>query len=83
MMKSFFAVLAIVAFLWTPLGRAAEPDTVTGKWHFVFDTEGGDRTFDSVFDQSAGKVTGKWDVSPAKANGDPVSGTCTSSQRRL
>ncbi len=83
MMKTFFAVLAIIAFIWTPLARTADADTVTGKWHFVFDTEGGDRTFDSIFEQTADKVSGKWDVSPSKANGDPVAGTFTQKQLAL
>jgi hypothetical protein len=72
MMKSFFAVLAAIAFLWTPMGRTAEPATVTGKWHFVLDTPGGDREVDSIFEQNADKVTGKWGVSDGE--NDPVAG---------
>jgi hypothetical protein len=40
--------------------------TVTGKWHFVFSTEGGDRTFDPVFQQNGDQVTGKWGASDVK-----------------
>lgn len=79
MMKTFLAVLAIMAFLWTPVSRTAEPDTVTGKWHFVLDTQGGDREFDSILDQKDDKVTGKWAVSASNA-GDPVAGTFTDKQ---
>jgi hypothetical protein len=74
MIKSLIAVFAVLAFLWTPLTRADEPASVAGKWHFVFDTEGGDRTFDSVLEQNADKITGKWAID-VKPNGDPVSGT--------
>ncbi len=34
--------------------------TVAGKWHFVLDTEGGDRTMDANFQQDGKKVTGKF-----------------------
>jgi hypothetical protein len=83
MLKSFWVVLAVVTFLWTPLGKTAEPATVAGKWHFVFDTEGGDRLIDSVFEQNAEKVTGKWDVSGTKKDGDPVAGTFSQNQLTL
>jgi hypothetical protein len=83
MIKSLFVVLAVFAFLWTPLARAADTPTVSGKWHFVFDTEGGDREFDSIFAQDADKVTGKWAVSDAKKDGDPVAGTFSSNQLAL
>jgi len=75
MMKTVFALVAVLGFLWAPLGRTAESETISGKWHFVFDTPGGDREFDSIFEVSADKVTGKWDVSEAKKDGEPVAGT--------
>lgn len=38
---------------------------LNGKWHFVFDTEGGDREFEAEFSVDPdGKVTGTWDKSP-------------------
>jgi hypothetical protein len=37
--------------------RAAE---LAGKWHFVLDTEGGDREIDANFLVDGEKVTGKW-----------------------
>jgi hypothetical protein len=34
---------------------------INGKWHFVFDTQGGDREFEAEFSVDAdGKVTGTW-----------------------
>jgi hypothetical protein len=36
-----------------------------GKWHFVFDTQGGDREFEAeFFVDPDGKVTGTWDKTP-------------------
>ena len=40
--------------------QAQSSGTVTGKWHFVFETEGGPREFDATFQQDGEKVTGKW-----------------------
>ena len=43
---------------------------INGKWHFVFDTQGGDREFNADFTVDAdGNVTGTWEKSPA-------TGTC-------
>ena len=46
--------------------KAGTPDTrINGKWHFIFDTSGGDRDFNAEFAVDAeGKVTGTWDKSP-------------------
>lgn len=74
MIKTLFIVLSVFAFLWVPIGRTAEPASVSGKWHFVFDTPGGDRASDSIFEQSAEKVTGKWAID-AKQEGAAVAGT--------
>jgi hypothetical protein len=39
---------------------------VNGKWHFVFDTTGGDREFNAEFTVDAdGNVTGTWEKAPA------------------
>jgi len=72
-MKKFIAALAVITALTTGLtiARAQAPapppaqDTpakasgVAGKWHFVLDTEGGDRELDAEFTvDSNGKVTG-------------------------
>ena len=47
--------------------KAGTPDNrINGKWHFIFDTSGGDRDFNAEFTIDAeGKVTGTWDKSPA------------------
>lgn len=81
MKKLLFAVLALTAItLSTPgsvLARAqarpVTPDSqstpdkrINGKWHFVFDTQGGDREFEAEFTVDAdGNVTGTWDKKPA------------------
>ena len=44
----------------TPPASAASTD-LAGKWTFVFDTEGGDRTFQADFVVNGETVTGKWD----------------------
>ena len=63
-MKKFLVVLAAVAFLMAGRPAAHAQDTgLSGKWHFVLDTEGGDREVDAVFTVDAdGKVTGKFGV---------------------
>ncbi len=47
---------------------AAKPDTrINGKWHFVFDTEGGDREFEAEFTvDPEGNVTGTFGPSAVK-----------------
>ena len=60
-MKSAIAILAaILCFgLVAPKSKAQEPN-ISGKWHFVFQTEDGERVFDPVFQQDGDKVSGKW-----------------------
>jgi hypothetical protein len=53
------AVLACVALL-SPVSAAPKAD-ISGKWHFVLQTEGGDREREATFQQTGNKVTGKWD----------------------
>ena len=81
MKKLLFAVLAIAAItLYTPgpvlahgpaaQGQPTTPATpdkrINGKWHFVFDTQGGDREFNAEFSVDAdGNVTGTWEKAPA------------------
>jgi hypothetical protein len=67
-MKSVVAVLAIVlgAALIVPFGKAQTAASVAGKWHFVLDTEGGDRTEEPTFTQDGDKVGGKWGQSDVK-----------------
>ncbi len=53
-----------------PSQPVPEPTTtVAGKWKFVFDTEGGDRTYVADFQQNGEKVSGKWE------NKEAVKGT--------
>ena len=55
---SLFAVLASAQT--SPAPTAKAPD-ITGAWHFVLDTPGGDRPSDAEFHvDSDGKVTGKY-----------------------
>ena len=51
-------VLVCVAVL-LPL-RAAPKSEISGKWHFVLQTEGGDQEREATFQQEGKKVTGKW-----------------------
>jgi hypothetical protein len=44
---------------------ATQDKRLEGKWHFVFDTQGGDREFEAeFFVDPDGKVTGTWDKTP-------------------
>ena len=45
---------------------AGQDQRINGKWHFVFDTGGGDRDFSAEFSVDAqGNVTGTWEKAPA------------------
>lgn len=61
-MKQFLTMA--VALVWLVAGgqmAKAQDSGLTGKWHFVLDTPGGDREIDAdLAVDSAGKVTGKW-----------------------
>jgi hypothetical protein len=64
-MKNFLAmfVLLMGALLLVPFTAAKAKQgtaTVTGKWHFILSTDGGDRIFDPEFKQDGDQVTGKW-----------------------
>ena len=70
-MKTFLLFLAIAFGSLLSAQSSSTQQTsadISGKWHFVLQTEGGDRTYDPVFTQNGEKVGGKWD------NGD-VKGT--------
>jgi hypothetical protein len=54
-----FVVLAIV-LLAAPVVPVLAQANITGKWHFVFDTPGGNREFDATFQLNGHDVTGKW-----------------------
>jgi hypothetical protein len=58
----YMVVLAAMACLALVLPVSAAPrDDISGKWHFVLQTEGGDREREATFQQTGDKVTGKWD----------------------
>jgi hypothetical protein len=43
----------------------SQDQKLEGKWHFVFDTQGGDREFEADFTvDKDGNVTGTWDKAP-------------------
>ncbi len=50
-------MLCVVVSL--PLHAAPKSD-ISGKWHFVLQTEGGDQEREATFQQEGKKVTGKW-----------------------
>jgi hypothetical protein len=45
---------------------AAASSDITGKWHFVFQTEGGDRENEADFKLQGDQVTGKWNSTDVK-----------------
>jgi hypothetical protein len=60
-MKYMMAVAAIACLaLLSPVSATPKTD-ISGKWHFVLQTEGGDREKEATFQQAGNKVTGKWD----------------------
>lgn len=63
-MKTILAFVALAACsLFVATASRAQSDApgdLKGKWHFVLDTEGGDREVDASFDVHEGAVTGKW-----------------------
>jgi len=70
-MKNLLAMFILLAgsALLVPFSAAKSadnPPTIAGKWHFVLDTEGGDRTADPVFQQDGEQVAGKWGNSDVK-----------------
>lgn len=57
----FFVLLAIFLSLGLFIPKSkAQTSNASGKWHFVLETEGGDREIDADFQQQAEKVTGTW-----------------------
>ncbi len=43
-----------------PQVAAAPANDISGKWHFVYQTDGGDRDSDANFKIDGDQVTGKW-----------------------
>jgi hypothetical protein len=70
-MKTLLAIFVFLigAALIVPFGTAQTAKaaaTIAGKWHFVLDTEGGDRAVESVLQQDGDQVTGKWGTGDVK-----------------
>jgi len=62
-MRTLMAVAIVLgAALAIPFGSAQSAATVAGKWHFLLQTEGGDRVIEPVFQQDGEHVTGKWNT---------------------
>lgn len=59
---TMLAVFTIVL----PHRSTAQSASIAGKWHFVVETEGGERTVDPVFQLDGERVTGKWDTADVK-----------------
>ncbi len=66
-MKFLIALTALftVFGLLVPAAKA-QTSGISGKWHFVLETEGGERDVDANFQQQADKVTGTWDKAQVK-----------------
>ena len=59
----FTFVLVLLAALSLPVAKsapAAEPADISGKWHFVMETEGGERTNEADFKLAGDQVSGKF-----------------------
>jgi hypothetical protein len=82
MTRRIFAATALLTLSLIAFGRGADKPTVTGKWHFVFDTQGGDREYNSALEQSGDQVGGKWAMSDTRPGAD-VKGTFTDGQLLL
>jgi hypothetical protein len=58
--SAILATLVCLGIVVTAGVAKQSPATVAGKWHFVMNTEGGDRIVDATFEQDGNKVTGKF-----------------------
>ena len=70
-MKNLLAmfVLLMGAALLVPFSAAKNVQTapdVSGKWHFVLSTPGGDRELDAEFKLDGDQVSGKWGTADVK-----------------
>ena len=59
-MRFMIAAVAVICLAVLIPVSAAPKNDVSGKWHFVLETEGGDRDREATFQQDGNKVTGKW-----------------------
>ena len=56
-MRIFLSALAIFLCLGLTSHAREGKAGIAGKWHFVLDTEGGDRAFDLTFKQDGDRIT--------------------------
>ncbi len=49
-----------------PSQATAATNDISGKWHFILNTEGGDRDSQALFKVDGDQVTGKWDTTDVK-----------------
>ena len=56
-----FLAIAFYSLISLPSGSAQSPGGIAGKWHFVLQTQDGDRTYDATFTEDGDRVGGKWD----------------------
>ncbi|MGA8028222.1 MAG: hypothetical protein WB992_13855 [Bryobacteraceae bacterium] len=58
---------ALPLCLAVPMGMAqARTADISGTWHFVLQTDGGERVSEPTFQQNGDKVTGKWGTADVK-----------------
>lgn len=62
----FLAIIATLAFPFALPQAKAQSTDISGSWHFVIQTEGGERTADPKFQLEGQNVTGKWDKADVK-----------------
>jgi hypothetical protein len=63
--RLLLVMLAVIIAALPPRSTAQNP-TIAGKWHFVVETEGGERIVDPVFQLDGDRVTGKWNTADVK-----------------
>lgn len=71
-MFRLFAILIALALASTLPRASAQNADISGQWHFVMQTEGGDRTAEPTFQLEGQNVSGKWgkaDVKGTFSNG--------------
>jgi hypothetical protein len=68
-------LVLLLTLVFQPVSLFSAQD-LAGKWHFVLDTEGGDREVDANFQLNGQNVSGTWDKTP-------VSGTFSDGQLDL
>jgi len=70
---TMIGAMLLLAFAAAPMASAADPG-ISGKWQFVLNTEGGDRTAAASFQQDGDAVHGKWGDANADVAGSFTNG---------